>query len=66
MLTLHSTALDHQMPLPGGYISSEILNTLLVWVLHHTGLFYERPMSAWEIHSKWGLYLYTKYLVMED
>ena len=76
-MTLGSTGLGHQMPLPGGYIwlstafsiacfrmapwpyivllmatrclywgyiSSEIMNSFWVWLLHHRGLFYKRPI----------------------
>ena len=48
-LTLHSTALDQQMPLLGGTFA--FFNSFWVWLLHHRGPFYERPMSAEQNYS---------------
>ena len=50
-MTLHSTFLGHQMPLLGGTSASEILNSCRVWVLHHRGLFYERPIREFIFHT---------------
>ena len=49
-MTLCSTLLGHQMPLPGGqliwgYTPSENMNSFWVWLLLHKGLLYKRPTS---------------------
>ena len=45
-----NTALGHQMSLVGEHLisvctSSENMSSFQVWVLHHRGLFYERPIN---------------------